>query len=143
MPLPDPTLVELFDHIIGGYDIPKPSGLSRLKREVAIVKPDGAPYSPLTNLAHTVLWQEAWLKSLNGIKTPGPELWNNDFRIPDPEEYEALRNRFVDGLHEAHKYAKGETQHKLTEEKAKTTLLKIAVHASYHMGQLNLLRRLK
>jgi len=142
MPLPDTTLVELFDHIIGGYDIPKPSGLSRLKREVATVKPDGAPYSPLTNLAHTVLWQEAWLKSLNGIKTPGPELWNNDFRVPDPEEYEALRKRFIDGLHEARAYAAGETQHKAqSDDKAVTTLLKIAVHASYHMGQLNLLRR--
>ena len=40
-------------------------------------------------------------------------------------------------------YAAGEAAHKLTEPKAQTTLLKIAVHASYHMGQLNLLRRLK
>ena len=142
MSFPNPTLVELFDHIIDGYDIPKPSGLSRMRREVAVAKPEGAPYSPLTNLAHTVLWQEAWLKALIGVKTPGPELWNNDFRVPDSEEYEALRKRFIDGLREARAYAAGETAHKCaSDEKAVTTLLKIAVHASYHMGQLNLLRR--
>ncbi len=142
MTIPNPSIVELFDHILGGRDIPKPSGLSRMKREVAVSRHPGAPYSPLTNLAHAVLWQEAWLRSLSGIKTSGPELWNNDFRVPEPGEYEALRARFVDGLKEARAFATGETPHRCpSDDKAVTTLIKIAVHASYHMGQINLLRR--
>ncbi|MBX3112878.1 MAG: hypothetical protein KF857_12840 [Fimbriimonadaceae bacterium] len=114
-----------------------------MRREVAAERHPASPYSPLTNLAHAVLWQDAWLKSLVGVKTAGPDLWNNDFRIPEPEEYEGLRKRFVEGLRVARAFAAGEKHVEVTEEKATTTLLKIAVHASYHMGQINLLRRLK
>ena len=142
MSFPDQSLVELFDHIVEGYDIPKPSGLKGVKKADAPVLLDGSPYSILTNLAHAVLWQEAWLSALHGEKVASMTLWNDDFRVPDPAEYEDLRTRFVAGLADARAIAAGSPHKAASDDKARTLLLKIAVHGSYHMGQLNLLRRM-
>lgn len=141
--LGDAVLTELFDQIIDGWDIPKPTSLNQLKAADASVKRDGVPYSALTNLAHAVLWQEAWLSALRGDPVRQQTLWENDFRIPEEHEYRRLRKRFAEGLHEARKYASGELVHQReSEEKARTTLLRIAIHASYHLGQCSLLRRM-
>ena len=107
-----------------------------------MVQLDGAPYSAVTNLAHAVMWQEAWLSALDGVTVSGPTLWENDFRVPDPSEWPDLRTRFVNGLVTARSIAAGSGHKMKSDEKARTALLKIAVHGSYHMGQLHLMRRM-
>ncbi len=54
-----------------------------------------------------------------------------------------MRRRFVEGLQEARRYCQTDPPALRcdSEEKAVDLLLRIAIHASYHMGQLNLLKR--
>ena len=137
------TLVATFDHILEGYDIPKPEGMLKLKRADAVIDIEPSPYTLLTNLAHATLWQRFWLNKLHGGKKKSTmEEWKNDFRVPAPEEWEPLRREFIEGLKEARSIAKGEAPFECTEEEAQDTLLRIAVHGAYHCGQMNLLKRM-
>lgn len=95
-------------------------------------------------MAHAVLWQEFWLNKLNGgRKKSSMKEWKDDFRKPAPEELEDLKSRFVSGLRQAADIAaSGPFAHKCTDDiDAIDTLLRIAVHGAYHMGQLNLIKR--
>lgn len=136
------TLTAMFDHILEGYDIPTPEGMLKVKRADAARDIPEAPYSLLTNLAHAVLWQRFWLQKLQGGKKKSTMVeWKNDFRVPEPEEWEGLRKEFVEGLKEARGIANGDPD-KCTDEEATDSLLRIAVHGSYHCGQMNLLKRM-
>ncbi len=141
----DVSLVDrVFQQIEEGWDIPTPQGLLRVKQEDAAVTLPGMPYSIVKNLAHAVFWQDLWLGSLAGKKRPSNEfVWQNDFRDPDPAEWPALRKRFVEGLRKAREYCgDGFGKHKKkTDAEAADVLLAIAIHASYHMGQINVLKR--
>lgn len=138
-----PVLVELFDQILTGRDIPKPVSFLRIRPDLAATRLDGLPYSILANLAHAVLWQSHWLDKLSGRPTrPVFELWREDFREPDPSEFSSLRRQWELGLVEARAIAAGEQAHRLSsDEEAAGILLQIAVHASYHIGQMKLLKR--
>lgn len=137
-------MAEVFRQILDGDDIPTPDGMLKIKQTDVSVELQGFPYSIITNLAHAVLWQDIWLNSLHG----GPresmiEKWKNDWRVPPQSEWPSLRKEFVDGLKEAHRIAGSiPMDHKMeTDEAAINLLVCIAVHSSYHMGQLNLLKR--
>jgi|CXWL01.1.fsa_nt_gi uncharacterized damage-inducible protein DinB len=139
-------LVQVFDHILEGWDIATPAGMLRVKAENAAVKHPDLPYSLLTNLAHTVVWQDIWIQKLQGgRKVPGMQEWINTFRVPDINEWQGLRARFLDGLKQAREIAASEPfAHEAgSDEIAVETLIRIAVHASYHCGQMNLLKRIK
>ncbi|MEP0766172.1 MAG: DinB family protein [Fimbriimonadia bacterium] len=138
-------LVMQFDQILEGWDIPTPAGVLRVREDSRAAVPAGAAYSILTNLAHTVLWQDFWLQKLaGGRRKAGPPEWNNDFRVPDPSEWHALKKRLLDGLQEARRIAASEPfDHKLvSDQEAVETLIRILIHVSYHLGQMNLLRRM-
>ena len=137
-------LDRLFQQIQEGWDIPTPQGLLRVKREDAAKTGSSLPYSMVKNLAHAVYWQDLWLRSLAGEPRPSSmEVWKNDWRDPDSSEWESLRKRFIDGLQKARDNCGEEFKNhkKETDEKAVDTLLAIAIHATYHMGQLNVLKR--
>lgn len=139
-------LGELFTHIIEGYDIPTPAGLLKVSVERASAVREAAPYSLLTNLAHAVYWQNLWLDRLHGRPVPPTiEIWKNDWKEPNPREFKRLRQEFLEGLETARKIAAAEPfEHSMeTDSKALYRLLQIAVHGAYHMGQMNLLKRLK
>lgn len=139
------ALPMVFDHILGGYDIPAPEGMLKVKRDAANEQIEPAPYSLATNLAHAVLWQRFWLGKLaGGRKKSNMTEWRDDFRVPEPEEWEGLRREFVKGLKEARRIAASEPfDHKCTDDtEAIDTLTRIAVHGAYHCGQMNLLKRM-
>lgn len=132
------TLVQLFDQILNGMDIPTPTGLLRIRKETVSTTNAHLPYPLVTNLAHTVMWQNLWLDKLEGKpKKPSMEVWKNDWRLADSEEWDDLRKQFVSGLNRARTLA---AEGPLDAERIET-LLRIAVHGAYHMGQLNLLKR--
>lgn len=138
------TLVNLFDQIIEGWDIPTPSALVKVKAEDAEMKLPGLPYSMLTNLAHIVTWQRIWLKKLNGLdKASRMEDWKQDWRVPKAKEWDPLRKEFLTGLLEARRIAASEPmdQKLKSDEEASKVLTALAIHAAYHMGQLNVLKR--
>lgn len=138
------SLNRTFQQIQEGWDIPTPQGLLRVKEDQASILIEGMPYSMLKNLAHAVFWQDLWLMAMRGEpRPPSMEVWKNDFRDPDPSEWKSLRSRFVEGLQEARDWCGPRfSEHKReSDQKAVDTLLAIAIHASYHMGQMNLLKR--
>ena len=137
-------MAELFRQIIEGEDIPTPSAVVKMKAADANREFDFLPYSLATNLAHAVLWQRHWLNALEGGRAKsGMAEWKDNFRIPEPEEWDGLRKEFVGGLEEAHRIAESDPfEHQMaSDEQAVEYLLKIAIHASYHLGQMNLIKR--
>lgn len=138
------TLVNLFTQIIEGWDIPTPSALVKMKQSDAAVQLPNIPYSLLTNLAHTVTWQRIWLGQLRGEPRESLlEVWKQDWSVPDEKQWDPLRKEFLAGLTEAKDIAESKPfRHKAkSDEKAVETLLKIAIHAAYHMGQMNVVKR--
>ena len=137
-------LALVFRQIIEGWDIPAPEGMLKIKKDSANLQLPGLPYSIATNLAHAVLWQDFWLEKLKGGKQKsGMEQWEHDFDVPEPHQWNELRSRFGAGLREAMEYCTdSEFRHSsLNDEDALETLARIAVHGSYHLGQINLLKR--
>ena len=59
-------LVQVFDQILEGYDIPKPEGMLKISEDQAFAELSPLPYSFATNLQHAVLWQRFWLQKLAG-----------------------------------------------------------------------------
>ncbi len=110
----------------------------------ALIVPAGAPYSIATNVAHADVWQRVWLARLEG--TPVPEIKGqaDDFPLISAEEWPAIRERFLAGFRRAMEIAASRPfEHALdTDQAAVKKLLQIAVHNTYHLGQVALLKRL-
>ncbi|MDI9641065.1 DinB family protein [Kamptonema cortianum] len=137
-------LALVFRQMLEGWDIPAPEGMLKIKAESANRQIEGLPYSIATNLAHAVLWQDFWLDKLKGGKQKsGMEQWEHDFDVPEPNQWNELRSRFVAGLKEAMDYCtQEEFKHQAANDDAAVeTLTRIATHGAYHIGQLNLLKR--
>lgn len=134
----------LFRQLLEGWDVPTPAGLLRVKAEDAARELAGMPYSLLTNLNHAVHWQRLWLASLHGEPKPsGMAVWTGDWRVPEASRWKDLRAEFLAGLEEARRIAESEPfDHRLpNDDRAIEILVAIAVHATYHLGQMNLLKR--
>lgn len=137
-------LAHVFDQILQGFDIPTPEQAIKITQSKAAEQVSPLPYSFLTNLAHAALWQDLWLGALAGGRAKSTmQEWKNDFRIPDPSEFESLKERFIEGFRKAREIAASEpfTHKAESDALAKELLTRIAVHGAYHLGQMNLLRR--
>lgn len=143
-PDPQSVLVQLMDHIIEGYDIPSPAGVIRISPSTACEPITCIPYTFGCNLAHAVMWQNFWLVKLKGgRKSSSMTEWSQDFREPELNEIPKLKSTFLEGLREARSIAAqvGSGALAVSDAEATETLLRIAVHASYHLGQMNLIKR--
>jgi len=132
----------MLQQVLEGWDIPTPAGTLRVREEAALRQVPGTPYSLATNLAHACRWQRLWLGSLGlGPLQDWKQVCREDFRVARPGEWPSDRREFVEGLHSAYQFAleQGDT----LDEKSLDTLMKIAIHASYHLGQCNVLRKLE
>jgi hypothetical protein len=131
---------EALRQVMEGVDIPKPESLLNMSIEKASLKLAWMPYSILTNLVHADFWQQIWLDRLDGKRARS---FTEDWKTPAPEEWPAVRARFMEGLRKAHAVATTTPfQHKLKyDEVAVKTLYQIAIHDAYHLGQINLLKR--
>jgi uncharacterized damage-inducible protein DinB len=135
------TVAEVFRQTIEGLDIPAPAGMLRtIKASDAARRLPGFPYSILENLWHAVFWQEIWLNRVEGKKAAS---FMQDWQSPDPTEFADLRARFVANEERARKLCSARAfKHKMaSEEKALQTLVAMAVHDAYHLGQINLMKR--
>lgn len=136
------TVLDLFRQIESGEDIPKISNLlKKMTVEQACAKGEDWPYSILTNLAHADFWQQIWLARILG--EPRPK-FKDDWRIPAPEEFHAIRKSFLSGLDTALKIVtEWPIEHKMkSDDAALHTLMSIAIHDAYHIGQIKLMARL-
>lgn len=135
------AVIELYRQIWEGDDIPPPASLLRnIKQETAALKLPRMPYSILTNLEHADFWQRIWLGKLNGKRA---ESFMKDWRMPADTEWKAVKSSFLENFREAMRIAASEPfEHKMkSDEVAVRTLLQLAIHTSYHLGQVNLLKR--
>lgn len=133
----------IFAQIIAGEDTLDPETLRSINQDEATTKV--GPYTILEILWHANYWQSLWLDRLNGRPLPTQEeIDANDFKTSAPDEWDDLRNKFIAGLKEAHQIAGSHpfTHHAPSDEIAIDRLGRIAVHTSYHLGQINLLHRI-
>lgn len=127
--------------IIDGDDIPAPATmLKNVSEKKAAVRLPGFPYSMLENLWHTVFWQQIWLDKVEGRK---PGTFIEDWQSPDPSEWKVLCKGFM--ANQQHALAICEAKpfkHKMmSKDEALRNLMNIAVHDTYHIGQINLMKR--
>lgn len=134
-------LVETLRQVWEGVDIPAPESLLRnVSIDTAAKKLPWMPYSILTNVDHADFWQTIWLNRLKGLRAKS---FIEDWKVPLPEEWPSIKTSFLNGFREAMAIAASEPfEHKMkSDEVAVKTLLQIAVHNAYHLGQVNLLKR--
>jgi hypothetical protein len=135
------TAAEALRQVWEGEDFPPPASILKgVKAEDAAALPPGFKYSLITLVEHSWFWQEIWLARLVDRKRPD---MRKDWRVPDPGEWPEVRLRFLEGFEEALAIARAQPfEHKMaSDEKAIETLLKIAVHNAYHVGQFVLVKR--
>lgn len=114
--------------------------LSRVKPDLACLLPPGFAYSLATLVLHTDFWQRIWLARL--MDTPRPDM-TKDWRVVEPGEWDSVRRSFLEGFEKALQIAAAVPfAHKMkSDEAAIKTLLNIAVHNAYHIGQFRIVKR--
>lgn len=136
------TAAEALRQVLKGKDFQTPAAvLSRITSQAATRVPNGAPYSIATNIAHADFWQRLWLCRLKGLRRPRIQ---DDWRVPEAGEWAHTRSSFLEGMQEALDIAESRPfKHEMkSDEAAIKTLLEIAIHNAYHIGQVALLKRL-
>jgi uncharacterized damage-inducible protein DinB len=138
--MPQRELAEVFRQILSGADIADPRKLLNMPAKNAAQRLPGFPYSILENLWHAVFWQTIWLDRLEGKATMR---YTEDWQSPPASEFEELRERFVANIEKAHKLTKAKTlKHKMkSDEVALKQLTAMAIHDAYHIGQMNVMKR--
>lgn len=132
---------EALRQVVEGADFESPAALLKsVKAEAAVRVVSGLPYSLATNVAHADIWNRQWLARLEGKPKFNPF---PDFPVVAAEEWAGVREAFVGNLDRAYEIACAEPfVHSCpSDATAAKTLLKIAVHSAYHLGQIKLLKR--
>lgn len=137
------TLAELYRQILSGSDIPAPSRLlGGISAKKAAERLPGFPYSILENLWHAVFWQTIWLDRLEGKATMK---FTEDWQSPPASEFPKLKARFIANVEKAHKLLSAKNlKHKMkSDDAAMKQLIAMAIHDSYHIGQINVMKRVQ
>jgi hypothetical protein len=132
---------EALRQVVNGADFePAKSLLKTVKPEGAVRVVEGLPYSLATNVAHADIWNRVWLASLEGKRKFNPF---PDFPVVKEKDWPKVRDQFIANIDRAYEIAcaKPFEHHCRSDETAVRNLLKIAVHTSYHLGQIKLLKR--
>ena len=132
---------EALRQVVEGDDFDTPSAtLKTVKAADAVKVLPGMPYSLATNVAHADIWNRLWLARLEGNPKFNPF---PDFPEVHEEDWPGIRTAFVDNLNRAYEIACSEpfVHHCKDDPSAKKTLLKVALHSAYHLGQMRLLKR--
>jgi uncharacterized damage-inducible protein DinB len=135
-------LREVYRQVWTGADFDDPDKLLRsVKPDQAAVKLEGWPYSIGTNVAHADHWNKIWLARLTGNRAPKTF---PDFPAVAADEWAQVRADFLENFAKAKDMANAEPfSHSMkSDEIASKLLLQIAIHTTYHLGQVKLLKRL-
>ncbi len=114
--------------------------LKSITAEKACLTLSDLGYSLATYVLHTDFWQVVWLNRLTGNRAPNI---TKDWRVAEPAEWAAIREAFLTHLDQAIAIAQSRpfTHSMKSDDVAIRTLLQIAVHNAYHVGQFVLLKR--
>lgn len=136
------TVAEALRQVLQGEDFSGPrQATSRVRLQAATAHHEDAPYSIATNALHTVFWNRIWLARIKGLKSTGV---GEDWRVPSAGEWPEIRQALVGTVEEAYALATAHPfKHSMkSDHDACSTLLAIAVHTAYHLGQISLLKEL-
>lgn len=134
------TVAEALRQVLQGDDFFGPKeATAKVRLHAATAQHAEAPYSIATNAMHTLYWNRIWLAKLRGIKNPAMA---EDWRVPSAAEWPEIRLGLTETVEEAHKIASAHPfEHSMKNDtEACRTLLAIAVHTAYHLGQIELLK---
>lgn len=123
--------------LIEGEDFDTPKRLLNVKLEMACSVPAGMPYSIATQVGHMQCWQRRWLDGIEGKPVHGYPTKAEDFPTVAPDDWAALREKFLADLGSALLHAEGDPSPEVW-----ARLSKIALHNAYHFGQIKLLKRI-
>lgn len=128
-----------------GFDFEPPVRmLSDLTPEQALARPEGWPYSIAVNVAHMLYWQQLWLDGINEKPVERAKGKNADWPLITAEEWDSTRAALLDGIEQARRKSQNAADLNRTLAYGMTvgqTLLRIALHNSYHVGQIALMRQ--
>jgi uncharacterized damage-inducible protein DinB len=135
---------EAIRQMLTGRDfVPPRTMLIDLTAEQATAIPPGTPYSIATQVAHALFWQDRWLGRIAEQPLERKKGKNADWPVVSSEQWENVRDRFLDGLKQTKKLAEGDLTKPLwNDNTVDEVLLQIVVHNCYHLGQIALLRQL-
>jgi hypothetical protein len=136
------TVAEALRQVLEGDDFAGPRAMTRgVSETTAARQNEDAPYSILINAEHALFWNRIWLARLEGSKRPN---MLEDWRTPAPQEWKRIRTELTESVERAFRIASAKPfMHGMkSEDAACRTLLAIAVHTAYHLGQINLLKRI-
>ncbi len=134
-----------FHQFYEGWDFEPPSRIiADVTPDQAAAVPPGCPNSIGTQVAHMQFWQSLWLERISGAADRPRWPKNADFPLVGADEWEKLRSDFLAGL-DAAKAESAKTSDfdrvvgRFTVEQI---ILQIALHNSYHLGQISIYRQL-
>jgi hypothetical protein len=117
--------------------------LSELTPEQATTAPGGAPYSIATLVFHSWFWLDRWLKQLSNIHCEPFGQDDSDFPVVNPDQWNSVREQFLAVFADLQERALEPSGFEVITQfgdTAEVLLLRAALHTSYHVGQIVLLR---
>jgi uncharacterized damage-inducible protein DinB len=127
-----------------------------LSADVATLRIEGFPHSIDQLVFHMNYWMSYDLKRIRGERPPYPKHNSESFpalRSADAEDWDGLKNQFALLLNDSTALANGSRQeldrqiepthegHKKLAGTLEAVLWQLAVHNSYHIGQIAMIRR--
>jgi hypothetical protein len=130
----------------GDEHLPPANILEALSGEQACATHPGAPYSIATLVGHMTYWQEhciAWLRGEAGPAAPVDDSIN--FPQLEPAQWDELQRRFLDSFEQLALLCPGadSTQEHYKGRSLGWFLANQALHNTYHLAQIALLRKLQ
>lgn len=112
-------------------------------------KPANCPHSVWELLSHMVYWQDFMLAYLKGDHPASPkhakDSWPDSQAPDNSDEWKHMLSRFLEGLQEAELEAAKDLTEKKGGGRDRTRaewLMSIALHNTYHAGQVAMVRRM-
>ena len=135
-----------FNQFFKGWDYEPPERIiADIPAEKAVIVPPGCPNSIATQVAHMIFWDQRWLGRIAGEPDPPRLAKNADFPSVKAEEWEGMRARFIAGLKKARAISKKHEDYGRRHPSGfsvEQLLLQIALHDTYHLGQISIYRQL-
>jgi uncharacterized damage-inducible protein DinB len=126
--------------------------LDGLTPELADRRVDGTPHTIAAIVAHLVFWQEWFAGRCDGTGGPMPQSASAGWIAPAPGSWDALRQRFLDGLERLAVLASTDDLARRLDPPIEfaplagitvgDVIVHVATHNAHHLGQVVLLRQM-
>jgi uncharacterized damage-inducible protein DinB len=141
-----PVISEAIEQMQQASDFESPSLLlNDLSEEDALRVPEGAPYSIARVVKHASVWQNLFLSGVLGWEGYNrPSSAAEDWPLVEEGSWEQTRKDFLEKFDQIAQAASGEDPSRMLShgQNVQTTLTRLMLHNTYHLGEIALLRQL-